>query len=191
MDTDLQINVRSATMQEENMTGTDKKEKTEEKAKAKNKLKLGKAHVAMLSVSATVLIFILAFSCYGCRYQPNTPPTPEASPVTFESLYNSTWELDTAMGVPALQELGSLPVEKFVIEGKNPDAESANTAMFFQGCPPMFVELTYKEACGFIIKSGSQEFAVKILYSASKDGKSETLTMIGNESNIHCYYLKK
>ena len=180
-------------MQEENLTGTDKKEKAEEKAKAKakSKLKLGKAHIAMLSVSATVLVFILAFSCYGCSYHPITPPTPEEAKGTFESLYDSTWELDTAMGVTALEELGGLPVERLVIEGKNPGNESASMAMSFQDCPPMFVELTYNEGYGFTIKSGTQVFAVKILYSASKDGKSETLTMIGNESKIHCYYLKK
>lgn len=178
-------------MQEENTTATDKKEKTEEKAQAKGKLKLGRAHVAMLSVSATVLVFILAFSCYGCSYQPITPPTAEEAEATFENLYDSTWELDTAMGVTALEEMSGIPVERFVIEGKNAGNESASMAMFLQGCPPMFVELTYKEAYGFSIESGSQQFAVKILYSASKDGKSETLTMIGNESNIHCYYLKK
>ncbi|NBK22566.1 MAG: hypothetical protein EOM68_11120 [Spirochaetia bacterium] len=179
-------------MQKENTTATsDKSEKAEQKAQAKGKLKLGKAHVAMLSVSATVLVFILAFSCYGCSYQPITPPTPEEAEVTFESLYNSTWELDTAMGVTALEEMSGIPVERFVIEGKNADNESASTAMFLQGCPPMFVELSYRQGYGFSIESGSQLFAVKILYSASKDGKSETLTMIGNESNTHCYYLKK
>jgi len=178
-------------MQEENTTATDKKVGTNEKAKAKSKLKLGRAHVAMLSVSATVLVFILAFSCYGCSYQPITPPTAEEAEVTFESLYDSTWELDTAMGVTALEEMGGRPVEKFVIEGKNADNESASTDMFCQGCPPMSVELMYREGFGFVLMSGTQEFKVKLLYSASKDGKSETLTMIGNESNTHCYYLKK
>ena len=178
-------------MQEEKTTATDKKEGTKEKTKTKKKLKLGKAHVAMLSVSTTVLVFILAFSCYGCSYQPITPPTPEEAEVTFENLYNSTWELDTAMGVTALEEMYNLPVERFVIEGKHADNESASTTMFLKGCPETYVELSYREGYGFTLASGDQEFAVKLLYSASKDGKSETLTMIGNESNTHCYYLKK
>ena len=180
-------------MQEENRSET-KNEKTGEKektGKSKKKLTLGKAHVAMLSVSATVLVFILAFSCYGCSYQPITPPTPEEAEVTFKGLYGSTWELDTAMGVTALEEMHNIPVQKFIIDTKHAENESASTTMFLKGMPSMLVELAYKEGYGFTIDSGAQEFAVKLLYSTSKDGKSETLTMIGNESNIHCYYLKK
>ncbi len=178
-------------MQEENLAET-KGENTEKKAETrKKKLTLGKAHVAMLSVSATVLVFILAFSCYGCSYQPITPPTPEEAEVTFKGLYNSTWELDTAMGVTSLAEMGNIPVLKFVIEQKHAENESASTTMVFKGMPPMLAELAYREGYGFTIDSGNKEFPVKILYSASKDGKNETLTMIGNESNTHCYYLKK
>ncbi len=175
-------------MQEKNTQATEKKEGTETH---KKKLKLGKVHVAMLSVSATVLIFILAFSCYGCSYQPITPPTPEEAGLTFKGLYNSTWELDTAMGVTSLEELNDIPVQRFVIDKKHAENESASTTMYFKEMPPMLIELAYKEGYGFSIESGGQEFAVKLLYSASKDGKSETFTMIGNESNTHCYYLKK
>lgn len=178
-------------MQEETKTGTGKKENAEEPSKTKTKLTLGKAHVAMLSVSATVLVFILAFSCYGCSYQPISPPTPEEAKATFGSLYNSTWVLDTAMGVPTLTEVYGLSVAQFVIEKKHAENESASAEMCFSGRPSMLVELKYEEGYGFTIESGSQKFAVKLLYSASKDGKSETLTMIGNESNTHCYYLKK
>ncbi len=173
-------------MQEENTTTTEKKEKPTE-----IKLKLGKAHVAMLSVTATVLVFILAFSCYGCSYQPIIPPTPEEAEITFDGLYNSTWELDTAMGVTALEEMHDIPVQRFVIDKKHVDNESASMTLYFEEMPPLGVELAYKEDFGFTIDSGSMEFDVKLLYSTSKDGKSETLTMIGNESNIHCYYLKK
>ena len=178
-------------MQEEDKVAEEKKEGTEKGTKTKKKLTLGRAHVAMLSVSATVLVFILAFSCYGCSYQPITPPTPDEAGVTFDRLYNSTWELDSAMGVPALTELEGLPVLKFVIEGKDGESESAVAAMYLQGYPPTYVELVYREGYGFVIQSGSTEFPVKILYSSSKDGESETLTMIGNESNTHCYYLRK
>ncbi len=168
-----------------------KDEGTGKKAKPKMKLVLSKAHVAMLSVSSTVLVFILAFSCYGCSYQPITPPTLEEAEVAFDRLYSSTWELDTAMGVTALEEMQNTPVLKFVIERKDANRESANVAMYLQGYPPTYIELVYREGYGFVIKSGNTEFPVKILYSASKDGKSETLTMIGNESNTHCYYLRK
>ena len=168
-----------------------KNEGTEKKAKTKKKLALSKAHVAMLSVSSTVLVFILAFSCYGCSYQPITPPTLEEAGVATDRLYSSTWDLDSAMGVIALEEMQDTPVLKFVIEGKDADHESAVVAMYLQGYPPTYIELVYREGYGFVIKSGNTEFPVKILYSASKDGKSETLTMIGNESNTHCYYLRK
>ncbi|HKM07051.1 MAG TPA: hypothetical protein VJ869_08685 [Sphaerochaeta sp.] len=166
-------------------------EKTEEKTKSSTRLQLSKAHVAMFSVSATVLVFILAFSCYGCSYQPITPPTQEEAKATFENLYNSTWVLDTAMGVPTLPEIQGLAVEGFVIERKNEENESASAEMLLKGRPSILVELAYREDYGFTIKTGGQEFAVKLLYSESKDGKSETLTMIGNESNTHCYYLKR
>ena len=168
-----------------------KDEGTGKKAKTKMKLVLSKAHVAMLSVSSTVLIFILAFSCYGCSYQPITPPTLEEAEVAFDRLYSSTWELDTAMGVTALEEMQNTPVLKFVIGIKDPNRESANVAIYLQGYPPTNIELSYREGYGFVMESGDTEFPVKILYSASKDGKSETLTMIGNESNTHCYYLRK
>ena len=178
-------------MQEEKTAATDKNEGTDEKAQTKKKLKLGKAPVAMLSVSATVLVFILAFSCYGCSYQPNTPPTAEEAQETFKGLYSSTWELDTTMGVTTLAEMSDVPILKFVIDGKHAVNESANAAMFFKDMPSMPIEITYRPGFGFFINSGDMEFDVKLLYSTSKDGKSETLTMIGNESNIHCYYLKK
>ena len=171
-----------------------KQEEPQEKAKkAKNttKIVLGKGQVAMLSISATVLVFILAFSCYGCSYQPVTPPSPEEAKVTLDTLYNTTWVLDDTMGVPTLSELGNQAVERFVIDEKRVDSEETNTTMYLKDSPPLRIELLYKEGYGFTIKSGSKTFAVKILYSASKDGKSETLTMIGNESKTHCYYLKK
>lgn len=178
-------------MQKENTAETEKKGQTEDKAKKKTKFVLGKSHVAMLSISATVLVFILAFSCYGCSYQPITPPTPEEAKVTFESLYNSTWVLDTASGVTTLEEMDNIPVERFDIQKKQDDTEGASATMHMEGIPPMEVELKYQEGYGFTINIGSDTFAVKLLYSASKDGKNETLTMIGNESNTHCYYLKK
>ncbi len=169
-----------------------KQEEPQEKAKNTTKIVLGKGQVAMLSISATVMVFILAFSCYGCSYQPITPPTLEEAKTTFEILYNSTWVLDKASGVPpTLKEMHNQPVEQLVINSKQQDKEGANTTMHIPGIPPVLAELSYQEGYGFVLTSGGTTFDVKILYSSSKDGKSETLTMIGNESNTHCYYLKK
>ena len=95
------------------------------------------------------------------------------------------------MGVIALEEMLDTPVLKFVIEGKDGESESAVVAMYLEGYPPTYVELRYREGYGFVMESGNTVFPVKILYSASKDGKSETLTMIGDESNTHCYYLRR
>ncbi|MDY0290353.1 MAG: hypothetical protein RBR15_16115 [Sphaerochaeta sp.] len=170
----------------------EKQEQPQEKAKEKTKVVLGKGQVAMLSISATVMVFILAFSCYGCSYQPITPPTLEEAKGSFESLYNSTWVLDKAAGVPpTLTEMHNQPVEKFVIDHKQQDKERASTTMHIPGIPPVQAELSYRDEYGFVLTSGAMTFDVKLLYSSSKDGKSETLTMIGNESNTHCYYLKK
>ena len=80
------------------------------------------------------------------------------------------------------------PVLKFYIEGKDTNHESAVVVMYLQGYPPTYIELIYRERYGFVMESGNTVFPVKILYSASKDGKREGLTMIGNESNAHCIY---
>ena len=178
-------------MQEENKTEKSKKGKTEEKATEKTKLVLGKGQVAMLSVSATVLIFIMAFSCYGCSYQPITPPTPEEARTTFDNLYNSTWVLDTTVGTPTLIEFSDMAIMQLDIEQKRAESEGANTTIHISGTSPVQADLTYQEGYGFVLSAGDITFPVKLHYSASKDGKSETLTMIGNESNTHCYYLKK
>ncbi len=176
---------------QENKTEKSKEGQPEEKAKEKTKLVLGKGQVAMLSVGATVLIFILAFSCYGCSYQPITPPTLEEAKASFDNLYSSTWELDTAMGVPALAEMPGMTILQLDIEQKRAESEGANTTIYISGNPPVQADLTYQEGYGFVLRAGDITFPVKLHYSASKDGKSETLTMIGNESNTHCYYLKK
>ena len=178
-------------MQEENKTEKSKKGKTEEKATEKTKLVLGKGQVAMLSVSATVLIFIMAFSCYGCSYQPITPPTPEEARTTFDNLYNSTWVLDTTVGTPTLIEFSDMAIMQLDIEQKRAESEGANTTIHISGTSPVQADLTYQEGYGFVLSAGDVTFPVKLSYSVSKDGKSETLTMIGNESNTHCYYLKK
>ncbi len=184
-------NKQEKNKQEESTPEKASKENPTDTEKKKTKLTLGKGHVAMLSVSATVLVFILAFSCYGCSYQPIIPPTPEEAKVTLDSLYNSIWALDTTAGVPTLPEMQNMVVERFEIRQKQGEAEGANATMYIQGRPSVQVKLIYQEGEGFVLQAGSTTFKVKLLYSASKDGKNETLTMIGNESNTHCYYLKK
>ena len=166
-------------------------EKKEEPAKEKTKLNLNRAHVAMLSVSATILVFILAFSCYGCSYQPATPPSLEEAKLSFERLYNSTWVLDTAEGKHALEEMDGMVIEQLVIDPKKEQSNSVNAKMILEDYPPLAVELVYQEGVGFTIRTGNFVYGVKLIYSSSKDGKNETLTMIGNESNKHCYYLKQ
>lgn len=171
--------------------GTNKSENEKNEVQTKKKLKLTKPHVAMISACATTLVFFLAFSCYGCSYQPVSPPTQEEAKASFEKMYNSTWILDTAEGVPTLPEIGGQTIEKIVIEQKRQDSTSVSASLYIPRNAPILVQLTYQEGYGFLMKTGSTLLPCKILYSVSKDGKSETLTLLGNDSNTHCYYLKK
>lgn len=164
----------------------------QEEKKTQTKVKLGKAQVAMLSIASAVLVFLLAFSCYGCSYQPPLPPSLEEAEQTFSGLYNATWELDTAMGTPVLPEIFNMAVEKIVISKRNPYAESSSAFISVPMRPDIGVDIVYKDGYGFLLQSGDEiVFNVKLLYSKSKDEKTEIVTLIGNESNTRCYYLKK
>ena len=168
-----------------------KQEPTAETATKSETVKLTKPKIAMLSLAAGVLVFLMAFSCYGCSYQPMTPPEPEEAKENMDKLYNTKWELDTAEGSSFLSEMHDLVIMKIEFGSKSTDSEFIATEMFPSGRPSISALLGYREDYGFYLKNGTMEFAIKVSYSQSKDEKTETLTLIGNESNTHCYYLKK
>lgn len=153
--------------------------------------KITKPKIAMLSVAAAVLIFLMAFSCYGCSYQVPAPLEPEEAKMSMDKLYNTQWELDTEEGTPSLSEMHDLVIDSIEFGLKTSDSEFIAADIFFTGKPMLSTLLGYREGYGFYFKNGTMEFPIKVAYSQSKDEQTETLTLIGNESNTHCYYLKK
>ncbi len=148
--------------------------------------------VIILSTFALVVLFIFAFACcYGCTYQPITPPDPEEAVDVIAQLEESNWVLDDAEGVPVLQELGGRELSTIAFSIQDSESELLPMQLGFAGLPKISGTLAYEEDSGFTFMMGNQALNVEVVYSQSKDKKTETLTLKGKDSNIHCYYLKK
>lgn len=155
--------------------------------------KAERTKVIVLSGFALVVLFIFAFGCYGCSYQPITPPDPEEAVDVTVRLIGSSWVLDDAQGTQeGLDELHNMVLDSIVFSDRqsNPD-EELSLSLQFADVPPLSGALIYQEEEGFLLSIENSPYPVNVVYSQSKDGKTETLTLKGQESNIHCYYLKK
>jgi len=155
--------------------------------------KTERTKVIVLSGFALVVLFIFAFGCYGCSYQPITPPDPDEAIDVTSSLIGSSWVLDDAQGTQeGLDELHNMVLDSIVFSDRqtNPD-EELSLSLQFADVPPLSGALIYQEEEGFLLSIENLPYPVNVVYSQSKDGKTETLTLKGQESNIHCYYLKK
>lgn len=155
--------------------------------------KAERTKVIVLSGFALVVLFIFAFGCYGCSYQPITPPDPEEAVDVTVRLIGSSWVLDDAQGTQeGLEELHNMVLDSIVFSDRqtNPD-EELSLSLQFADVPPLSGALIYQEEEGFLLSIENSPYPVNVVYSQSKDGKTETLTLKGQESNIHCYYLKK
>ena len=155
--------------------------------------KAERTKVIVLSGFALVVLFIFAFGCYGCSYQPITPPDPEEAVDVTVRLIGSSWVLDDAQGTQeGLDELHNMVLDSIVFSDRqtNPD-EGLSLSLQFADVPPLSGALIYQEEEGFLLSIENSPYPVNVVYSQSKDGKTETLTLKGQESNIHCYYLKK
>ncbi|WP_320121940.1 hypothetical protein [uncultured Sphaerochaeta sp.] len=155
--------------------------------------KAERTKVIVLSGFALVVLFIFAFGCYGCSYQPITPPDPEEAVDVTVRLIGSSWVLDDAQGTQeGLDELHNMVLDSIVFSDRqtNPD-EELSLSLQFADVPPLSGALIYQEEEGFLLSIENLPYPVNVVYSQSKDGKTETLTLKGQESNIHCYYLKK
>ncbi len=155
--------------------------------------KAERTKVIVLSGFALVVLFIFAFGCYGCSYQPITPPDPEEAVDVTVRLIGSSWVLDDAQGTQkGLDELHNMVLDSIVFSDRqtNPDQE-LSLSLQFADVPPLSGALIYQEEEGFLLSIENSPYPVNVVYSQSKDGKTETLTLKGQESNIQCYYLKK
>ncbi|MBG0767722.1 MAG: hypothetical protein PWP25_1908 [Sphaerochaeta sp.] len=155
--------------------------------------KADRTRTIVLSGFALVVLFIFAFGCYGCSYQPITPPDPEEAIDVTSRLVGSSWTLDDAQGPQeGLEELHNMVLSsiEFSERQTTPDQE-LSLSLQFADVPPLSGSLIYQEEEGFSLSIEDTPYPVIVVYSQSKDGKTETLTLKGQESNIHCYYLKK
>ncbi|MDC7229518.1 MAG: hypothetical protein PQJ48_04345 [Sphaerochaetaceae bacterium] len=155
--------------------------------------KAERTKVIVLSGFALVVLFIFAFGCYGCSYQPITPPDPEEAIDVTSRLIGSSWVLDDAQGTQeGLDELHNMVLDSILFSDRltNPDQE-LSLSLQFADVPPLSGALIYQEDEGFLLSIENSPYPVNVVYSQSKDGKTETLTLKGQESNIQCYYLKK
>lgn len=153
--------------------------------------KIRKPELAMLISFALVMLFLLAFGCYGCSYQSITPPDAEEAVDIFSKIANSTWTLDTAQGVPTLVELQDMVLNDIQFSSVNHQDNHIPGLLSFDGSMQLPITLHHNENEGMYLRSGDIEFDIKVVYSQSKDLKTETLALVGRQSNIHCYYLKK
>lgn len=162
----------------------------EEKQQEKEKVVITPGQSVILGAFALVVIFLFAFGCYGCSYQPiiSVPDEGEAAGV-LSRLIDTQWALDDTEGVVVLDELGSALLTLSFIDA--PSEEYALTVNYtLQGQPPKVGALSWDGEDGFTLTVGRKANILKIVYSRSRDGKTETLTVRGSESNRQCYYLK-
>ncbi|MGE4585450.1 MAG: hypothetical protein AB7C91_12445 [Sphaerochaeta sp.] len=153
--------------------------------------KIGKARMAILSSFAAVVLFLFAFGCYGCSYQPIEAPSEEEAVNVIERLADTVWELDTAEGKPTLPELWDQSLETLAFGTNDTQNQQLEMHLTIEGFPPLYGNLVYAQEEGFDFEVDSQTLPITVVYSQSRDGSNETLTLVGDQSNTHLYYLKK
>lgn len=152
-----------------------------------------KLKILILSTFTLVVLLIFTFGCYGCSYQPITPPDPEEALAVSSLLVGTSWILDEAEGPQeGLEEFHTIPLETLQFNENKPSQEGTLSLLVkFRGEPPLSATLSYQNKEGFSLTIENTPYPVSVVYSQSKNGKTETLTLKGQKSNIQCYYLKK
>jgi len=151
--------------------------------------KVGKAQVIILSTFAVIIVALSVFGCYGCSYHPVSPPTPEEALSIVERIRETVWELDEAGEVKTIGELGG-KLKTIEILSSGVEGVSLDVLLEFENSMPKEGKLLFLEDSGFSLSESGIPLNVTIVFSNSKDGNSETLTLKGNESNSYLYYLK-
>ncbi|AEV29350.1 hypothetical protein SpiGrapes_1540 [Sphaerochaeta pleomorpha str. Grapes] len=172
------------------MEGTETKQETKAGEK-KETSKITKPKAAMLIMAAAAMVCIMAFSCYGCSYQPINPPDAQEAQDSFKKLYATSWQLDTAGITTNLEEFNDMELSAIAFGNSKNEDGFVSTILEFADIPPLTAQLGFKEDYGFYLRTNGEDIPVKVTYAQSKDGKTETVTLMGEQSNIYCYYLKK
>ena len=158
-------------------------------SKKETKQKIGKGQMVILSTFFVVVIALSVFGCYGCSYQPVKPPTPDEARSITERIKGTTWKLDEAGGPTTIKELPS-KLKSIEILTNGVEGSTIDILLSFDKSTKKQGELVYLEGTGFTIEESGLRFDVTIVFSNSRDGNSETLTLKGNDSNTYLYYLK-
>ncbi|WP_320128470.1 hypothetical protein [uncultured Sphaerochaeta sp.] len=153
--------------------------------------KLTKPKIAMLIMALVALIFIMAFSCYGCSYQNLTPPDEQEAQDSFKSMYATTWKLDKQGDASSLSEMNNMEVASLAFSNAKNEEGFLSTILGLTDFPSLTAQLGFRQDYGFYLRTNGKDLPIKVTYSSSKDGKTETITLMGEESNIYCYYLKQ
>lgn len=151
--------------------------------------KVGKAQVIILSTFAVIVVALSVFGCYGCSYHPVSPPTPEEALSIVERIRETVWELDEAGEVKTIGELGG-KLKTIEILSSGVEGVSLDVLLEFENSMPKEGKLLFLEDSGFSLSESGLPLDVTIVFSNSKDGTNETMTLKGNESNSYLYYLK-
>ena len=154
--------------------------------------KLSKPKIAILATFALVLLFIFTFGCYGCSYQPVfEEPTIEEAIDVVSRLAGNRWEIDDTEGIPALPELFGLCLKEISFGSAVVQASELEMTLTTTNRVVLYGRLVFDEEGGFSLHYDGQALPITINYSQSRDGNSEMVTLVGQESNTHCYYLKR
>lgn len=152
---------------------------------------IGGGRIAILSSFALVLLFLFAFGCYGCAYQsPLVVPDEQEATLTLLHLVETSWTLDTAAGEQGLPELYNVPITSLEFGSHLNDDGSLAVTIRVKGRPPMMAQFIHEAGRGLFMLIGDDESNIRVSHSTSKDGKSQTITFRGAESNAQCYFLK-
>ena len=151
--------------------------------------KVGKAQVIILSTFAVIIVALSVFGCYGCSYHPVSPPTSEEALSIVERIRETVWELDEAGEVKTIGELGG-KLKTIEILSSGVEGVSLDVLLEFENSMPKEGKLLFLEDSGFSLSESGIPLNVTIVFSNSKDGTNETITLKGNESNSYLYYLK-
>jgi hypothetical protein len=156
------------------------------------KEKLSKPKIAILVTFALVLLFIFTFGCYGCSYQPVLEePTAEEAIDMVSRLAGNRWEIDDTEGIPPFAELFGLCLKEISFGSALAQASELETTLTATNRAVLYGRLVFDEEGGFSLYYDGQALPITISYSQSRDGNSEMVTLVGQESNTHCYYLKR
>ncbi|NLE16228.1 MAG: hypothetical protein GX626_10210 [Spirochaetales bacterium] len=156
------------------------------------KEKLSKPKIAILVTFALVLLFIFTFGCYGCSYQPVfEEPTVEEAIDVVSRLAGNRWVIDDTEGIPPFAELFGLCLKELSFGSAAVQASELEATLTATNKAVLYGRLVFDEEGGFSLHYDGQALPITINYSQSRDGNSEMVTLVGQESNTHCYYLKR